>query len=40
MITESSKVVVVGVGQAGACAAKAMRETGFGGAITLIGNEP
>ncbi len=33
-------VVIVGAGQAGGRTARALREQGFEGAITLIGDEP
>ena len=38
--TGPASVVVVGVGPAGTAAAEAFRQTGWGGALTLIGAEP
>ena len=34
------RIVIVGAGECGACAALALRERGFQGAITLVGREP
>lgn len=34
------RIVIVGAGQAGGCAAAALRANGFAGAITLVGAEP
>jgi 3-phenylpropionate/trans-cinnamate dioxygenase ferredoxin reductase component len=39
MDSATEKLVIVGAGQAGAWAARAAREVGFAGAITLIGDE-
>lgn len=33
-------IIIVGAGQAGGCAARALRENGFGGRIRLFGEEP
>lgn len=35
----NSGMVIIGAGEAGGCAAVAMREAGWGGAITIIGDE-
>jgi len=40
MLDQSSRVVIVGAGQGGLQAAMSLRQEGFEGAITLIGEEP
>jgi 3-phenylpropionate/trans-cinnamate dioxygenase ferredoxin reductase subunit len=35
----SSDILIIGAGQAGGCAAAALRQNGFGGTITLVGHE-
>lgn len=41
MATDSiQRIVIVGAGQAGGWAAKALRDAGFAGALTLVGDEP
>ncbi len=39
MNTNTANIVIVGAGQSGAWVARSARETGFGGTITLIGDE-
>ncbi len=40
MIREPKSIVIVGAGQAGGWAAKTLRAEGYGGTITLLGDEP
>ena len=40
MSSDSTSVVIVGAGHAGGTAAALLRQFGFEGAITLIGEEP
>src|ERR1700677_2214824 len=40
MIDPNAKVVIVGAGHAGGTAAALLRQYGFGGPITLLGEEP